>query len=160
MSKFHNQKLLQTLRSLTAIQPSTWYTDTQMSNKEVFRLILLNRQTNLQCISQQENFSKERVFWPFNLQMYLSLPDLTDYWTLTFLADNHKHDSVGQCIYLSLTLLTFQGFWCFARSRTREIQVFPRNPAKFPKKREIPRNPPEIFPTTCQQNIFNTYLGY
>ena len=79
MSKFHNQKLLQTLRSLTAIQPSTCYTNTQMSNKEVFRLILLNRQTNLQCISQQENFSKERVFWPFNLQMYLSLPDLTDY---------------------------------------------------------------------------------
>ena len=78
-----------------------------MSNKEVFRLILLNRQTNLQCISQQENFSKECVVWPFNLQMHLSLPDLTDYGTLTFLADNYKHDSVGQCIYLSLTLLTF-----------------------------------------------------
>ena len=48
----------------------------------------------------------------------------------------------------------------FARSWTREIQVFPRNPAKFPQKREIPRNPPEIFPNTCRQNIFNTYLGY
>ena len=39
----------------------------------------------------------------------------------------------------------------------------PRNSgisAKFPKKREIPRNPPEIFPNTCRQNIFNTYLGY
>ena len=48
-----------------------------------------------------------------------------------------------------------QGFWYFARSRTREIQVFPRNPAKSPKKREIPRNPPEIFPSTCRQNIFN-----
>ena len=35
-----------------------------------------------------------------------------------------------------------------------------RGPAKFPKKREIPRNPPEIFPITCRQNIFNTYLGY
>ena len=32
--------------------------------------------------------------------------------------------------------------------------------AKFPKKHEIPRNPPEIFPNTCRQNIFNTYLGY
>ena len=32
---------------------------------------------------------------------------------------------------------SIQGFWYFARSRTREIQVFPRNPAKFPKKREI-----------------------
>ena len=28
------------------------------------------------------------------------------------------------------------------------------------KKREIPRNPPEIFPNTLGQNIFNTYLGY
>ena len=36
----------------------------------------------------------------------------------------------------------------------------PRNTAKFPKKREIPRNPPEIFPNTCQQNIFSTYLGF
>ena len=35
-----------------------------------------------------------------------------------------------------------------------------RGPAKFPKKREIPRNSPEILPNTCRQNIFNTYLGY
>ena len=27
----------------------------------------------------------------------------------------------------------YQGFWYFARSWTREIQVFPWNPAKFPK---------------------------
>ena len=56
--------------------------------------------------------------------------------------------------------LQYSGFWYFARLRTRQIQVFPRNPAKFPKKREILRNPPEIFPNTCRQNIFNTYLGY
>ena len=31
---------------------------------------------------------------------------------------------------------------------------------EIPKKREIPRNPPEIFPNTCRQNIYNTYLGY
>ena len=36
----------------------------------------------------------------------------------------------------------------------------PRNSAKFPKKCEIPRNPPEIFPNTCRQSIFNTYLSY
>ena len=30
---------------------------------------------------------------------------------------------------------------------------FPRNPAKFQKKREI-------FPNTCRQKIFHTYLGY
>lgn len=46
MNKFHNQKPLQTLRSLTSTQPFTKYMNTQMSNKAV-RLILLNRQTNL-----------------------------------------------------------------------------------------------------------------
>ena len=30
---------------------------------------------------------------------------------------------------------------------------------EIPKKREIPRNPPEIFPNICRQNIFNTYRG-
>ena len=30
--------------------------------------------------------------------------------------------------------LIIQGFWYFALSWTREIQVFPRNPAKFPQK--------------------------
>ena len=51
--------------------------------------------------------------------------------------------------------LYMQGFWYFARSRTCKIQVFPRNPAKFPKKHEIPRNPPEkihrnrLFFTDC-----------
>ena len=31
-------------------------------------------------------------------------------------------------------------------------------PTKFKYFREIPRNRPEIFPNTCRQNIFNTYL--
>ena len=53
-----------------------------------------------------------------------------------------------------------QGFWYFARSRTHEIQVFSAKSREIPKKREIPRNPPEIFPNICRQNIFNTYLGY
>ena len=52
-----------------------------------------------------------------------------------------------------------QGFRYFARSWTRKIQVFPRNPTKFPKKREIPRNPPEIFPNTCRQNILILILA-
>ena len=62
------------------------------------------------------------------------------------------------CKKCSCFSLCYQGFWYFARSRTREIQVFPRNPAKSPKNHEILRNPPEIFPNTCRQNIFNTYL--
>ena len=35
-----------------------------------------------------------------------------------------------------------------------------RGPAKFRYFREIPRNYPEIFPNTCRQDMFNTYLGY
>ena len=54
----------------------------------------------------------------------------------------------------------YQGFWNFARSRSREIQVYPRNPAKLTKTREIPRNSLEILPNTCRYNIFETYLGY
>ena len=37
-----------------------------------------------------------------------------------------------------------QGFWYFARSRSREIQVNPWNPTKFPKTRKIRRNSVEI----------------
>ena len=57
------------------------------------------------------------------------------------------------CTMQSPSVYNVQGFWYFARSQTREIQAFQRNPAKFPKKREIPRNPLEIFPNTCRQNI-------
>ena len=49
------------------------------------------------------------------------------------------------------------GFWNFARSRSREIQVYPRN---WQKTVEIPRNSLEILPNTCRYNIFETYLGY
>ena len=52
-----------------------------------------------------------------------------------------------------------QGFWYFARSRSREFQVNPRNPAKFTKTREISRNSLEILPNTCRHNIFESYLG-
>ena len=34
-------------------------------------------------------------------------------------------------------MIILQGFWYFARSRTREIQVFPRNSQKNAKYREI-----------------------
>ena len=53
-----------------------------------------------------------------------------------------------------------QGFWYFARSRSREFQVNPRNPAKFTKTREIPRNLLEILPNACRHNIFESYLGF
>ena len=52
-----------------------------------------------------------------------------------------------------------QGFWYFARSRSREFQLNPRNTAKFTKTREIPRNSLEILPNTCRHNIFESYLG-
>ena len=56
---------------------------------------------------------------------------------------------------VNTVILNFiQGFWYFARSRTREIQVFPQNPAKLPQKREIPWNPPKYF----QILVGKTYL--
>ena len=45
------------------------------------------------------------------------------------------------------------------RSWSREFQVNPRNPAKFTKTREIPRNSLKILPNTCRHNIFESYLG-
>ena len=54
---------------------------------------------------------------------------------------------------------SIQGFWYYARSRSREFQVNPQNPAKFTKTREIPRNSLEILPSTRRHNIFESYLG-
>ena len=45
-------------------------------------------------------------------------------------------------------------------SRGREIQVNPRNPAKFTKTRKIPRHSVEILSNTCLYNIFETYFSY
>ena len=53
-----------------------------------------------------------------------------------------------------------KGFWCFARSRSREIQVNLRNPAKFTKTRKIPRNSVEILSNTCLYSNFETCLSY
>ena len=61
---------------------------------------------------------------------------------------------------MTSAVFTWQGFWNFARSRSREIQVYPRNPAKLTKTRKIPRNSLQILPKTCRDNIFETYLGY
>ena len=54
----------------------------------------------------------------------------------------------------------YQGFWCFARSRSHEIQVNPRNPAKFTKTRKISRNSVEILSNTCLYSNFETCLSY
>ena len=56
-------------------------------------------------------------------------------------------------------MFSIQGFWYFARSRSREFQVSPRNPAKFTKTHEIPQNSLEILPNTCRHNILESYLG-
>ena len=57
-------------------------------------------------------------------------------------------------------LQVIQGFWYFAWSRSREIQVNPRNPAKFTRTQKIPRNSVEILSNTCQYSIFETYFSY
>ena len=54
----------------------------------------------------------------------------------------------------------YQGFWCFARSRSHEIQVNPRNPAKFTKTRKISRNSVEILSNACLYSNFETCLSY
>ena len=64
------------------------------------------------------------------------------------------------CVFNFGWPLNRQGFWNFTRSRSREIQVYPRNTAKLTKTREIPRNSLEILPNTCRYNIFETYLGH
>ena len=53
-----------------------------------------------------------------------------------------------------------QGFWYFAWSQSREVQVNPQNPAKFTKTRKIPQNSVEILSNTCLYNIFETYFSY
>ena len=53
-----------------------------------------------------------------------------------------------------------QGFWYFARLWSREIQINPRNPAKFTKTRKIPQNLVEILSNTYLYNIFETYFSY
>ena len=40
-----------------------------------------------------------------------------------------------------------------------KFQLNPRNPAKFTKTREIPRNSLEILPNKCRHNMFESYLG-
>ena len=59
-----------------------------------------------------------------------------------------------------ITKLYRQGFWYFARSQSRKIQVSPRNPAKFTKTQKIPRNWVEILSNTCVYNISETYFSY
>ena len=56
--------------------------------------------------------------------------------------------------------MIIQGFRYFARSRSREIQVNPQNPAKFTKTRKIPRNSVEILSNSCLYSNFETSLTY
>ena len=58
---------------------------------------------------------------------------------------------------VKLRISLYQGFWYFARSRSREIQVNLRNPAKT---RKIPQNLVEILSTICLYNIFGTFFSY
>ena len=61
---------------------------------------------------------------------------------------------------LQITIINFTGLLIFRSvADPGNLGISAKN-AKFPKKHEIPRNPPEIFPNTCRQYIFNTYFGY
>ena len=49
--------------------------------------------------------------------------------------------------------------WSFTWLRSCEIQVNPRNPAKFTKTQKIRQNSVEIISNTCLYNIFETYFS-
>ena len=84
----------------------------------------------------------------------------------------HRHEDIYNYMILkvyilppfkfifSQAMLNIQGFWCFVRSRSREMQVNPRNPAKFTKTCKIPQNSVEILSNTCLYNNFETCLSY
>ena len=72
---------------------------------------------------------------------------------------NHIARFGSYCPFAVFNPCSWQGFWYFARSRSLEFQLNPRNPAKFTKTREIPRNSLEILPNKCRHNIFESYLG-
>ena len=74
--------------------------------------------------------------------------------------DNIGKDAPREIAVLRAGFCLRRGFWYFARSRSRKIQVNPRNPAKFTKTRKIPRNSVEILSNTCLYNIFETYFSY
>ena len=62
--------------------------------------------------------------------------------------------------WFGISLVFIQGFWYFARSRSQEIQVNPRNRAKFTKTPKKNWNSVEILSNTCLYNIFETYFSY
>ena len=69
-------------------------------------------------------------------------------------------DTTPSRLLMTFACLDIQGFWYFAQSRSREIQVNPQIPTKFTKTRKIPRNSVEILSNTCLYNIFETYFSY
>ena len=75
------------------------------------------------------------------------------------LSKNGKHTAFCFSAIMSIRF-SLQSFWYFAWSRSREIQVNPRNPAKFTKTRKIPRNAVEILSNTCPYSNFETCLSY
>ena len=86
----------------------------------------------------------ENIYSPY-VHENINFPYVFEFWVTYMLRE------VPMRMFSSLTERRniLQGFWYFARSRSREFQVNPRNPVKFTKAREIPRNSLEILPNTC-----------
>lgn len=64
----------------------------------------------------------------------------------------------GKLLSLYIFVRGFQGSWYFAWSWIREIQVNPRNPAKFTITFKIPWNSGEFLPNTHWYNIFEAFF--
>ena len=58
------------------------------------------------------------------------------------------------------TYIHFAGLLIFRTVVDRRNSGTSAKSCEITKKSEITRNTPDIFPNTCRQNIFNTYLGY
>ena len=96
----------------------------------------------------------ELVFWERNINNY-SRPWFQRLQNLTFFE--------ARMVVICGFWLCKGGYTLWAGLLIIRAVADPRNSdisAKFPKKHEIPRNPPEIFRNACRQNTFNTYLGY
>ena len=115
--------------------------------------IIITKFLKTYCLYLLFCWSTQRGFWGKKIYKSMFKVQASKRGILSFIIYQVNLDVVYTPAFIS------QGFWYFVRSRSREFQVNPRNPAKFTKTREIPRTALEILPNRCRHNIFESYLG-
>ena len=96
------------------------------------------------------------------LEFWVSEPQLNNKHMLAKLNNNSQNDCwLNNNMLNKIFWAIYTGLLIFrAVADPRNSGISAKSREIPPKKREKPRNPWEIFPNTCLQNIFNTYLGY